>query len=100
MVPEDACSDSRFATEREDHNGRRSPASKLLVELPIESLGKLIHDLEPTSPLKTYCGRAVIQHPTFNEFACAQQFDSNSSIPARKCVPHRICYKLVYDQPK
>jgi len=59
-----------------------------------------MHDLEPASRLKTYCGRAVIQHPTFNEFARAQQFDSNSSIPARECVPRRIRYKLAYNQPK
>src|SRR5262245_10567379 len=42
MVSEDVCSDSRFAAEREHHSGRRSPASKLLVESSFESLGKLI----------------------------------------------------------
>src|SRR5262245_54744249 len=66
------CSDLRFAAGREHHNGCRSPDSKLLVESSIESLSKLIDDLEPTSRLKTYWGRAVIQHPTFNKFACAQ----------------------------
>src|SRR5262245_50056047 len=100
MVSVDVCSDLRFAAKREHDNGRRSHASKLLVESSIESLGKLIHDLEPTSRLKTCCGRAVIQHPAFNKFARAQQFDSNCSVPARKCVPRRICYKLVYNHPK
>jgi hypothetical protein len=90
----------RFAVEREHHKGRRSPATKLLIQSPIESLGKLINDLEPASRLKTYCGRAVIQHPTFNEFARAQQFDSNFPTPTRKCVPRRIRYKLEYNQPK
>src|SRR5262245_11224544 len=69
MVLEDVCSDLRFATEREHHDGRRSPASKLLVESSIESLGELIHDLEPPSRLETCCGRAVIHHPAFNKFA-------------------------------
>jgi hypothetical protein len=68
-----------------------------LIESPIESFSELIHDFESASRSKAYRARSVIQHPTFDKRACAQQFDPDQSIPAGRCMPRRVCYELYAD---
>jgi hypothetical protein len=43
-------------------------------------------------------GRSVIRNAAPYKCACAQQFNSNLSRPADKCVPRGIRYKLAHDQ--
>jgi hypothetical protein len=85
----------RFCVVREGQYRARSPLSEPLVKTPIETFDQFVDDIEPASPLYILWTGAIVDDRAFNKLVSARELESNLSIAVAKCVPCRICYKLI-----